>query len=278
MSRQAPTTTIDEGAAAPIQTAAAEPARRIVRHMISITKSRLARLASASALIATMAVATVPAAAMAAGPVFQNGNLETGNYVPTFAGQDYERLGTGSTAMSGWTVTKGNVDWTASGILQAADGSKSVDLDGAENTAGAISQTFDTVVNGTYVVTFDMSGNPGNPDVSPIKTMTVGAAGASSAYSYNTDTNGTTFAAMHWAGQTFTFQAKSTQTTLTFTSTTGSGWGPALDNVSITQTLATGASCKNSGWKSMVDSAGTSFRNQGDCVSFYATGERNLAN
>ena len=46
----------------------------------------------------------------------------------------------------------------------------------------------------------------------------------------------------------------------------------------MTQTLATGADCKNSGWKTMNDSVGTSFRNQGDCVSFYATGEKNLAN
>ena len=227
---------------------------------------------------AAVALVALSGSVMAAGPVFQNGSFETGTYVPTYAGQDYERLANGSTAIDGWTVTKGNVDWTASGIWQAADGSKSIDLDGAENTAGAISQTFDTVVNGTYVVTFSMSGNPGNPDVSPIKTMSVGAAEASQAFSYNTDTNHTTFTDMKWLPQTFTFQAKSTQTTLTFTSTTGSGWGPALDDVKIVQTLATGANCKNSGWKTMVDSAGTSFRNQGDCVSFYATGEKNLAN
>ena len=30
--------------------------------------------------------------------------------------------------------------------------------------------------------------------------------------------------------------------------------------------------------KTMVDSAGTPFKNQGDCVSYYATGEKNLAN
>ena len=123
---------------------------------------------------------------MAAGPVFQNGSFEAGNYAPTFAGQDFERLDTGSTAIDGWTVTKGNIDWTGSGIWQAAEGTKSIDLDGAEDTAGAISQTFDTVVNGTYVVTFSMSGNPGNPAVSPIKTMTVDAAGTTQTYTYNT--------------------------------------------------------------------------------------------
>ena len=44
---------------------------------------------------------------------------------------------------------------------QAAQGSKSIDLDGSEDSRpAAISQTFDTVVNSTYVVTFTMSGNP----------------------------------------------------------------------------------------------------------------------
>jgi len=82
---------------------------------------------------------------------------------------------------------------------------------------------------------------------------------------------------MNWASKDFPFVAKSTQTTLTFTSTTGSGWGPAIDNIAITQTLATGANCKKGGWESMVDREGTHFRNQGDCVSYYATGEKNLA-
>ena len=57
----------------------------------------------------------------------------------------------------------------------------------------------------------------------------------------------------------------------------GGSFGPALDNVVITETLATGADCKKGGWQTMVDSTGTSFRNQGDCVSYYATGEKNLA-
>ena len=34
---------------------------------------------------------------------------------------------------------------------------------------------------------------------------------------------------------------------------------------------------KNSGWKTMVDNVSNPFKNQGDCVSYYATGEKNLA-
>ena len=50
-----------------------------------------------------------------------------------------------------------------------------------------------------------------------------------------------------------------------------------IDNVVITETLAPGANCKNGGWETMVDKTGTHFKNQGDCVSFFATGEKNLA-
>ena len=82
---------------------------------------------------------------------------------------------------------------------------------------------------------------------------------------------------MKWVTKTYPFVAKSTQTTLTFTSTTEGGFGPAIDNVVITQTLATGADCKKGGWQTMVDLNGSHFRNQGDCVSYYATGEKNLA-
>ena len=36
-------------------------------------------------------------------------------------------------------------------------------------------------------------------------------------------------------------------------------------------------SCKNGGWANLTDSNGKSFKNQGDCVSFVATGGKNLA-
>jgi hypothetical protein len=35
--------------------------------------------------------------------------------------------------------------------------------------------------------------------------------------------------------------------------------------------------CKHGGWQGLTDSAGTLFKNQGDCVSFVATGGTNLA-
>jgi len=209
---------------------------------------------------------------------FDNGSFETGAFTQFVPGVDFDRESAGSSDLTGWTISNG-VDWVGT-YWKAADGSKSIDLDASEQAVpGAISQTFNTSVNSTYVVTYSLSGNP---DSGPAeKTMTVdidnGSSDETYNESYNTSTNSTTRENMNWVTKTYSFVAKTTETALTFTSTTTGGYGPVLDNIVITETLATGANCKKGGWESMVDKNGTSFRNQGDCVSYYATGEKNLA-
>jgi hypothetical protein len=37
------------------------------------------------------------------------------------------------------------------------------------------------------------------------------------------------------------------------------------------------AACKNGGWQELTDNNGTAFKNQGDCVSYVATGGKNAA-
>ena len=45
----------------------------------------------------------------------------------------------------------------------------------------------------------------------------------------------------------------------------------------ITDNIATTKDqCKKGGWQNLVDSEGTSFKNQDDCVSFVATKGKNL--
>ena len=89
---------------------------------------------------------------------------------------------------------------------------------------------------------------------------------------------------MKWVPRTYTFVATATSTTLTFTSTTGSSCGPAIDNVVISEAAppppvdvepTTEADCKDGGWKALVDAAGNHFKNQGDCVSYVASKEKN---
>jgi choice-of-anchor C domain-containing protein len=211
---------------------------------------------------------------LASGP-FTNGSFETGNFVPFQQGVDFARLVAPDNSIDGWNVSNGSVDWVGT-YWQAADGTRSIDLDGNETQPGTISQTFDTHVGSTYVVTFALSGNP---DAGPaLKTMTVDIdGGAPTAYSYDTGVNLTTRAAMHYLTKGYSFVATDLETTLNFTSTTDGGYGAVIDNIVITETLQTGAQCKNSGWKTMVDKLSNPFKNQGDCVSYFATGEKNLA-
>jgi hypothetical protein len=58
-----------------------------------------------------------------------------------------------------------------------------------------------------------------------------------------------------------------------------------IDNISINNqviggpnTPASKDACKNGGWMTAQDASGKSFKNQGDCVSYVATGGKNAAN
>ena len=150
-----------------------------------------------------------------------NGSFETGTDPGGFT-----TLSTGSTAIDNWTVTGGDIEYIGS-YWQASDGQRSLDLNG--NVPGAIAQTFNTTTGQSYLVTFDLAGNP--DDLPLIKNMTVEAAGQSE--DFNFDITGKTLSNMGWTPQSWQFTANNTQTTLEFTSLTNSGFGPALDNVAV---------------------------------------------
>ena len=222
--------------------------------------------------IVSAALAFVASIAMA-GSAFafsgvSNGSFETG----TFTANPFDTLPAGSTALTDWTIDSGSIDWVGS-YWQAADGSRSIDLNG--NETGAISQTLTTTIGNTYVVTFSLSGNPDGPPTA--KMLTVGATGAPTApYTFDTAAAGNTLANMKWVEQTYSFLATSSSTVLSFTSTIAGPWGPALDNVNVTENVPTANDCKRGGWTTMVDAQGNGFKNQGDCVSYFATGGKNL--
>lgn len=181
------------------------------------------RLCLVAALTATLA-------GLAPASVIVNGSFENGNF--TNAG--YDTLSAGSTAITGWTVGTGNIDWVHNSYWQASDGSRSVDLNGL--TAGGLSQTFATVIGQQYTVTFDLAGNPEGGGSLAVKTLDVEATGnAAQSYTF-TNTGSTTNANMGWTGQTYTFIAVGSSTTLTFRSTTTTAppfYGPVLDNVVV---------------------------------------------
>jgi choice-of-anchor C domain-containing protein len=217
--------------------------------------------------IGSLAAIAISGATLAfTGPT--NGSFETGAYVDGGAG--FEQLNAGDTSITGWTVDSRSVDWIGS-YWAAEDGSMSIDLSGAE--AGSISQTLATTIGNKYTVSFFLSGNPAGPPA--VKTVDVTATGAApSTYTYDTTAND--LGNMNWTAETFSFLATSTSTTLSFVSTTAGAFGPALDNVTITESVPTMSDCKVGGWQTLVDNVGNSFKNQGDCVSYFATGGRNL--
>lgn len=222
----------------------------------------------AAGVTGVAAIGLMAAPAMAAVSL-TNGGFEDGN----FANPYNEVYAGDATTINGWKVESGSVDLITS-YWAASEGDQSIDLNGLE--AGAISQTLTTVAGHAYTVSFDLAGNPdGGPAV---KTLTIAATGGvTTPYSFDTTGHSTVSKeSMGWEQRTYGFTATGTSTTLTFTSTTteGAQWfGPALDNVTIAESLPTTKDqCKNNGWKSY----GTLFKNQGDCVSFVATGGRNL--
>ena len=230
---------------------------------------RRSMVGAALAVVASVALA---GSALAAG--FTNGSFENAGFADQGGGVD--TLVAGSTALSPWTVGGGGVDWIST-YWNAEEGSYSLDMNAA--TAGSVSQTFGTVAGATYFVGFWLSGNPACG--SGTKTLTVQATGGSSAsYSYDVTTNYNSSQypfTITYKDQGYTFTASGTSTTLTFTGDPNAGYcGPVLDNVSVTQTIATGAQCKDGGWSTlqMWDSSTDtwiSFRNQGQCVSYFAT-------
>ena len=141
-----------------------------------------------------------------------NGSFETGPaVVPPPPLLSFEP---GSTAITGWTVTAGNIDYgiNGGGSWTASEGARSIDLNG--NTAATIVQSFATVVGSTYQVLFDLAGNFYGGSV--IKPLRVFAAGQSQDYSF--DSTGRTAENMGWTTQAFVFTASTTSTTLSFES------------------------------------------------------------
>jgi choice-of-anchor C domain-containing protein len=184
-------------------------------------------------LLASAVTALIGLCSAADAAVFQNGSFETSS-LGDIGG--FTTLSTGSTAITGWTVTSGNIDYIGT-YWQSFDGNRSLDLNGL--VPGSIAQTFDVVSGQTYQVTFYLAGNPaGGPTPKTLQT----SAGATVVLS-SFDTTGHDLQNMGWTPVSFDFTANGTTETLTFLSTTTgdsgnltypTAFGPALDDVSVT--------------------------------------------
>lgn len=144
-------------------------------------------------------------------------------------GSGWTPVGGGSGAITGWTTLGSGVDYMGT-LWPASDGIHSLDLN--NTSEGGVSQSFGTTAGHRYTVTFDMSANMfGGP---AIKTMDVSAGGSVESFEFDYVAAGATPADPAWASHEWSFVATSSTTTLTFASTVGSVYGPALDNVVVT--------------------------------------------
>ncbi|MCA1623774.1 MAG: choice-of-anchor C family protein [Acidobacteria bacterium] len=176
-----------------------------------------------------------------------NGSFEQGTKNP---GNGWWVVPAGSTIITGWTVDSGNVDYIGL-YWQASNGTRSIDMNGSIINmnglgAGQISQTLETVPGWTYIVTFDMSGNPDGGPCEKIMSVSAGDLTAQS-YTYNTCFATNTRSNMKWESETFYFTATDSETVLTFASKIPGWYGPALDNVNVT--VATQVCHRNNGNK-----------------------------
>jgi uncharacterized protein (TIGR03437 family) len=145
----------------------------------------------------------------------------------------YVTLSAGSSGLTGWSITSGDVDYVGT-FWTPSEGRSSLDMDGF--SAGTIAQTFSTIAGTTYTVAFDLAGNAaGGP---AIKTIRSSAAGQSRDFTF--DTTGRSNTNMGWTRQSWSFTANSSSTTLSFQSLTAGSAGPALDNVVVTSGTGTG--------------------------------------
>jgi choice-of-anchor C domain-containing protein len=167
-----------------------------------------------------------------------NGSFETlAAGCPSPGGGFYSVFPPPSTqCMAPWEVVSEDVHLVGSLYWEAADGINSIDLDGAVGSSGGVRQTFATSPGESYLVTFFMAGNPSNLPV--VKPMRVSADGQSAEFTF--DVTGTNFTNMGWTLMNWSFVADDATATLTFQSLTQErglleGWGPALDNVSVTE-------------------------------------------
>src|SRR5262245_30834146 len=182
-------------------------------------------------VLAVLTLVLLPAASASATP-FQNGSFEVG----TNPGAAFITLASGSTAITGWTVNGApnnttNVDYIG-GLWVAADGLRSVDLNGNNGPAGLL-QTFDTVIGTTYEVRFALAGNPDGPPTSNDLASQI-AGFLVHSFTFN-EPPGTSRTNMNWQYFSYQFTASSTSSQLSFFSTTQSQFfGPVIDDVTVT--------------------------------------------
>lgn len=148
---------------------------------------------------------------------------------------------TTNTEITGWTISgqngviPNNVDlvhnFTYPSFTNTA-GSNSLDMEGAVGASGVIFQSFATTPGDTYTLSFEYANNP-MPGPTSSGTMNVLVTGTGTVLNQNVTHTGSLFTNMNYNLFSQNFVADSTTTKLQFEALTHSGFGIALDAVSV---------------------------------------------
>ncbi|WP_367130586.1 choice-of-anchor C family protein [Saccharothrix sp. HUAS TT1] len=184
----------------------------------------LRKIALCLATAALMTVVVTPPA----GASVADGGFES----PVVPANTFNRYGVGS-SLGAWTVTANTVDLSGAGFWETAEGAQSLDLDG-HSLPGAVSQTITTVPLFAYRVSYKLAGNPAaGPAVKTGRVLVDGSV----LQDFSFDVTGRSLQDMGYVGRQAVFVATGFTTTITFASTTGSGYGPVIDKVWVDNCL-----------------------------------------
>ncbi|GAA4621622.1 hypothetical protein GCM10023196_010620 [Actinoallomurus vinaceus] len=175
-----------------------------------------------------LAGAMAGAAAFAAAPASATSGLANGSFETPVVRPGTFQTFAGGQFIGPWRVTGASVDLIGAGFWQAADGRQSLDLSGG--AAGGVIQTFSTRPGVRYEVIYSLAGNPQGPPA--VKTGQVFINGAL-AQNFSFDVTGHTIANMGYVTRAVTFRATGVSTTVQFTSTTNTAFGPVIDDVGV---------------------------------------------
>ncbi|MFF0076133.1 DUF642 domain-containing protein [Streptomyces sp. NPDC005494] len=132
-----------------------------------------------------------------------------------------------------WAVGGDSVDVTSDRLWDAAEGSQSLDLNGT--TSGSVSQVIPTLPLTSYVVSFELAGNPAWAPA--LKTGELRVDGTL-VKTFSFDVTGRQFRDMGYTRQTAVFtNLLKGSVTLTFTSTSPGPGGPVVDDVKVRSCL-----------------------------------------
>ena len=154
-----------------------------------------------------------------------NGGFE----VPSISPDRWSNVTAGSTRITGWTVSSGDVDIVSVGHSRPYDGQQWLDLSG--DASGEIEQSFSTNAGQAYELSFWYANNPSGSASGYDAEVTV--TGNGTLLDAWISHSGSTKPNMKYQFFSEFFVADSSSTTLRFQSLTGGNAGIALDSVSV---------------------------------------------